>query len=97
MRATLESPAAPMRDWFLAEHYVEKLLPRVPDWQAVRSERWKYIRYPDLRGMDEFYDLASDPCETRNLIFDGAMAEPLQQARKELDRLLTETTDTFPV
>ena len=47
----------------LAEFFPEKVNPRVPAWQAVRTDRWKYIHYPRLDGMDELYDLASDPGE----------------------------------
>ena len=30
-------------------------------YQAVRTERYKYIHYTELSGMDELYDLRSDP------------------------------------
>ena len=32
---------------------------RFPTWQAVRTEHWKLIHYPDFAGMDELYDLRS--------------------------------------
>ncbi len=37
-------------------------------YQSVRTERWKYIRYRELKGMDELYDLRADPYELRNVI-----------------------------
>jgi len=30
-------------------------------YRAVRTERWKYIHYLELEGMDELYDLEVDP------------------------------------
>ena len=76
------------RDSFLAEYFLEKVAPRAPAWQAVRTTRWKYIRYTELEGMDELYDLQSDPHETRNLIDDPAARPDLARMREELDRLL---------
>src|SRR5262245_49627563 len=62
------------RTSFLIERFSDKVFPRVADmgYQAVRTERWKYIRYKELAGMDEIYDLDSDPYERKNLIHDGA-------------------------
>ena len=45
---------------------------------AVRSERWRYIRYSD--GTEELYDHESDPMEWTNLAADPKHA----QTKKEL-------------
>src|SRR5918997_224598 len=49
-------------------------LPRVPPWEAVREENFIYVLHGDDpwtsvndAGFKEFYDLASDPHELRNL------------------------------
>jgi arylsulfatase A-like enzyme len=57
----------------------------------VRTARWKYISYTGLEGMDELYDLRSDPHETRNLAGDPAAREDLARMREELERLRRET------
>jgi len=83
-------------DWrqsFLIELYSDTVFPRMHKlgYRAIRSERWKYIRYNDQTGMDEFYDLVSDPYELRNGIHDPALAKPLVEMQAELKRLLVET------
>lgn len=49
---------------------------------AVRSERWRYIRYAD--GGEELYDHARDPGEIENLASDPAFEE----VRRDLSRWL---------
>ena len=60
-------------------------------YQAVRTDRHKYIHYTDLDGMDEIYDLVVDPYEMGNLIADPAHAETLAMMQTELERRLDET------
>ena len=40
---------------------------------AVRSERWRYIRYAD--GSEELYDHEKDPYEYKNLAGDSELAK----------------------
>lgn len=63
-----EHPA--WRDSFLVEYYTDTVMPRILNmgYRAVRTERWKYIHYLELPGMDELYDLAADPYEMQNII-----------------------------
>jgi arylsulfatase A-like enzyme len=76
-----------VKNWrtsFLSEYFMEKNYPRVPNWQAVRSEHWKYIHYTELEGMDELYDLQKDSLEMKNLIHDAPTVLP--EMKKDLDR-----------
>ena len=57
-------------------------------YKAVRTERYKYIQYTDLEGVDELYDLEADPYEMNNFI-DAAEADQLiEDMQAELARLL---------
>ena len=61
-------------------------------YKAVRTERYKYIQYTELEGMDELYDLEADPYEMNNII-DAAEAAPLlEDMQDELVRLLELTS-----
>jgi len=55
---------------------------------AVRTERYKYIRYRELQGMDELYDLDTDPYELENLIHSPGQVNVKQALAEELGRLL---------
>jgi len=52
---------------------------------AIRSERWRYIRYAD--GTEELYDLSADPNEWTNLAGDPARAAVLAEHRRWLPRI----------
>ena len=81
------------RDSILIEYFSDGVFPRVSKmgYQCVRTEKWKYIHYVDLDGMDELYDLRADPFEMRNVINEPDAAPALAEMKAELNRLL-ETT-----
>jgi arylsulfatase A-like enzyme len=60
-------------------------------YQAVRTDRWKYIQFSEQADADELYDLQNDPYELKNLNKDSAAAASLATMRTELQRLLAET------
>jgi N-acetylglucosamine-6-sulfatase len=85
------------RDSFLIEYYSDKVFPRMLQmgYKAVRTDRWKYIHYLELEGMDELYDLRNDPYEMKNLIGDPTAAKALDDMKGEMARLLKETSARF--
>jgi len=89
----LRGDAWPPRTSFLIEHHSDKVFPRVEKlgYQAVRTERWKYIHYRDLTGADELYDLQRDPYELTNLHGDPAHRSALMELKSELQRLVSRT------
>ena len=87
----LKNRLATWRESFLAGYFLEKVAPRTPSWQAVRTTRWKYIHYAGLEGMDELCDLQADPQEVHNLIKDAASQPELNRLKAELVRLKQES------
>lgn len=84
------------RDWrssVLIEYFTDTVFPRVRNmgYVAVRSDRYKYIHYRELVGMDELYDLELDPYEQRNLVGDASARPLLARMQQELERQLAET------
>lgn len=84
---------ADWRDSVLVQYWSETVFPRINQlgYQAVRNDRWKLIHYTDQHGMDELYDLQSDPYELKNLISDPAAQEALAAMQAELGELLAES------
>ena len=57
-------------------------------YKAVRNERWKYIHYFELEGMDELYDLKADPYEMTNIINRPDSVKIVEEMKRELQRLV---------
>ncbi len=89
-----EDPA--WRKSFLYHYNYEKQFPYTPNIRGVRTERWKYVRYPHGDGgpdrhPHELFDLASDPDEAKNVAADPKHAGLIRELRAELDRQLAAT------
>lgn len=88
-------------DWrksFLIEYTTDIVFPRTlkMGYDAVRTERYKFIRYRELADMNELYDLQQDPFELTNLIGSPAAVGLRQQMETELARLLTSPRPAAP-
>lgn len=86
-----------VKDWrtsFLVEYYSDTVFPRIykMGYKAIRNERYKYIHYVDLEGMDELYDLQTDPYELKNIINDENSAGVLEGMKAELEKQLQLTS-----
>lgn len=95
--------------WFYEYNY-EKQFPYTPNIRGLRTDRWKYVRYPHGPGPEsvpdkhlaELYDLQADPEERRNLINDPAQASNVAALKAELTRVmadagLTSENDRIPI
>lgn len=60
------------------------------DFRAVRTSRYKFIRWLKFPGMEELYDLQEDPLELRNLAGRPEMAGIRAELEAELGRLVLE-------
>ena len=74
-------------DWYY-EHVYNTRPPRRPivKCEGVRTERWKYTRYPEIEPLyEQLFDLAADPREEKNLAGVEPHAEVLQRLRQRCD------------
>lgn len=81
--------------WYYEYNY-EKQFPYTPNVRALRTNEWKYIRYPHGDGsadkhMAELYHLKNDPGETTNLVPDEKYKATIEKLRKELDQRIAES------
>jgi len=83
----------------LIEYYSDKVFPRITQmgYKAVRNNRWKYIHYLELQGMDELYDLKTDPYEMHNQINTKRSSVVVRDLKNEMKRLLRESGDTLVI
>jgi arylsulfatase A-like enzyme len=70
----------------LTEHLWD--LPEIPQTEAVRTEQWKYIRYPQHPEFEELYDLQNDSIEKNNLVFDKRYSDIRVKLSKTCDQLI---------
>jgi N-acetylglucosamine-6-sulfatase len=95
----LRGDSPPWRSAVLIEYYSDAVFPRIQNmgYQAVRTERYKYIHYLELPGMDELYDLPADPYEMDNIIASAAGRAVLPQVQAELVKLQRQTGYRAPI
>lgn len=88
----LEGTATGVRDDVLIEYYTDEVFPRLQNmgYKAIRTDRYKYIRYEELDGMDELYDLSTDPYELDNLLPERVPSGVLEEMTTRLEAALTE-------
>lgn len=94
------------KSWFYHYNY-EKEFPYTPNVRGIRTEEWKYVRYPHGDGspdrhLGELYDLRKDPEERANLIRAADSAATVRRLQAELNELmaatgLTPLTDKMPL
>jgi arylsulfatase A-like enzyme len=82
-----DEPVSWRDDWYY-EHVYNTKPPRPPivRCEGVRTNRWKYVRYPEIEPpYEQLFDLDSDAREEHNLACDPAHAQTLGQLRGRCD------------
>ncbi len=89
LQPVLRDPTAQVRtDWYYEHVYSDPARRPIPRVEGVRTERWKYTRYPDTNPLvEELFDLAVDPREERNLAGAPARRATLAELRARCDEL----------
>ena len=83
------------KSWFYYYNY-EKEFPYTPNVRGIRTEEWKYIRYPHGDGspdrhIGELYDLRKDPGELANLVGVAEQGPTVARLQNELRELMAAT------
>jgi arylsulfatase A-like enzyme len=86
----LEGTDSNWRREILTEHLWDH--PDIPQTEAVRSDRWKYIRYPQHPEFEELYDLRQDPIEKNNLALNKQSSGLLTKLNEQCHRLIQNVT-----
>lgn len=82
---------APPADWrteTFHEHFAVRN--RIPAWEGLRNENFKYARYFDEGDYEFLYDLKNDPGERTNLADDPGYAGPLAEMRGRTTAVVAE-------
>ena len=92
--------------WFYEYNY-EKQFPYTPNIRGIRTDDWKFVRYPHGDGsrdrhLPELYNLRSDPKELRNLAANEKYAPVRRQLEQQLSAMLaaeglTPDKDKMPI
>jgi arylsulfatase A-like enzyme len=89
LRPLIEDSTSEWRDSIVTEGFGLDFLQH-----SQRALRWSHYKYVfNAGGPDELYDLAVDPHEMRNLVFDPGSASLLRRAREKLDTWMTDHND----
>ena len=75
------------REEILCEHLWDH--EEIPRSECIRTQSWKYIRYPRHPDFEELYDLHSDPQEIHNLALMEDNLSLLQQFRERCDQAVS--------
>ncbi len=95
-RRLVQGDESGWRTAWLYEYNYEKQFPYTPNIRGVRTDEWKYVRYPHGDGGPdrhpaELYDIKHDPEERRNLIRDPRYAGKVKEMQELLRRQMAET------
>ena len=98
MRSLFEAKDPEWRDSIFYEYWTD-LVHSIPTMIAVRTDRYKLIRFPELEDTDELYDLTEDPHEMTNLAGVAEHEALHAEMESKLEQQIVDTgwvVDVFP-
>ena len=81
----------PWRQELLYEYYWERNFPQTPTVFALRTDRYKFIRYYGIWDVDELFDMQADPAEMQNLAGNPEFAQVARDMSTRMFTLMEET------
>lgn len=89
LKSIIEGPRpSDWRTWTFHEHFAVRN--RIPAFEGIRTDRFKYARYFDEGNYEFLYDLKADPDELTNLASDASFADTLKSLREQTTAVVTE-------
>lgn len=79
------------RDTIYYEYFWERPFPQTPTVHAIRTAKYKYIRYHGIWDLNELFDIENDPLEMNNLIRDPEYADEAKSLRTALFEWIVKT------
>lgn len=83
-----DSKSSPWRKYTFHEHFAVRN--RIPAFEGMRGDRFKYVRYVDQKNYEFLHDLKNDPDELTNLASNPQYSNTLKQMRGLTDQRVNE-------
>ena len=92
-RLVSDTNVIPWREYTFHEHFAVRH--RIPAFEGMRGQRFKYVRYVDEKNYEFLHDLNDDPDELTNLAGNSKYSSILVEMRKLTDQRVKQLGTSF--